>query len=120
MDLQTFLVRVDLKEKGVWYRVMIGCFPTQAAADRLIAEKKLSGVESAKIRYANLVGIYGSAEERDENLRRLSDSGYSPYVIEKGLGRSYLYVGAFFRRSNAESLQKDLASSGISSKIVQR
>lgn len=119
VGLSPYWLRMDLGEKGIWFRLFAGHFKTRAEADALITSKKIPGAESRHTRYALLVGAFASAEERNTRTARLVELGYSPYAIaEEGVFR--LYVGAFFQKTRAEKQQEDLASRGVETRLVQR
>jgi hypothetical protein len=51
---------------------------------------------------------------------RLKQSGFFPYVIQKGEGRFRLYVGAYERKIEAEFEHKNLMKNGFKNQIVKR
>lgn len=120
MGLQAFWTKVDLKDRGTWYRVMIGCYATQGAAQKAIADNRLADCKPEKIAYAVLIGTFMTAEKLDDTRTHLSENGFSPYVIDDGMGQHRLFVGAFYSKPGADALQKELASKGISGQIFGR
>jgi hypothetical protein len=48
--LQAFWVRVEFRREGVWYRVLIDCYPDAAAALAIIREKDIKNARSIRIR----------------------------------------------------------------------
>ncbi len=118
--LSVYLARVDLGDKGVWYRFFTGYFLTKAEAEKYIRERNLQGAEPATTRYANLIGVYGSDKEAEDQKRLLVPAGFYPYVIKGADGKSLVYSGAFDRKEYAEKERNDLASKGIRSEVVER
>jgi cell division protein FtsN len=117
----TYYVRVDLGEKGIWYRVYAGYFRTRKEADELIKTKKLKKpAVSRHTKYANLIGIYDSRDQLEKESKLLQRKKYSPYVIIDEGGVSYLYVGAFDQRTRAERQNAELISHGIQAKLIER
>ncbi|MBN1830852.1 MAG: SPOR domain-containing protein, partial [Deltaproteobacteria bacterium] len=123
-DLQkkgaSYWVRTDLGEKGIWYRVYIGCFQTRDQAETFIKNHQIADGESKRTTYANLIGTYGSEEELDRMRLSLLNLEFSPYVIEASGGKSHLFTGAFYQKADAEKEQLDLKAKGIKSQLVER
>jgi cell division septation protein DedD len=123
-DLQTkgpsFWVKIDLGDKGIWYRVYTGCFQTRDQAETFIKDHQIVDGESRQTTYANLIGTYSSEEELDRMRLSLLNLEFSPYVIEASGGQSHLFTGAFYQKANAEKEQLDLKAKGIQSQLVKR
>ena len=119
-DLQAFWVRVDLGEKGVWYRVFIECYKDPAMAQEIIKEKRLKDARPIRVRYVNFIGTYLSNDDLKKQSRFLSERGYSPYFIQDDNGNNYLYTGAFDTLKEAEIFSVELSSKGIRSLVVER
>jgi SPOR domain len=118
--LSPYWAKVDLGEKGVWFRVFVEHFRTKAEAEKFIMERNIKGGTAEITRYANLIGIYASYQRVDEQRRLLVSVGFYPYVIRDAEGKSFLYSGAFDRKEYAEQEHILLASKGIHSEIVKR
>jgi len=118
--LSPYWVKIDLGDKGEWYRVFSGYFEKREQADEFIEKNQILGAESRHTRYANLIGIFESQEELDEQKLRLSKLGFSPYVVPAPRGKSRLYVGAFYQKGRAQRQHAELASKGIPSQIAER
>ncbi len=116
----SYWVRIDLGEKGIWYRVYIGYFRTRDEADTFIKEHQIADGESRLTPYANLIGTYRSDEESNQMNRSLLELGFCPYVIKEADGRSRLFTGAFYQRERAEKEHRDLTAKGIQSQLVKR
>ena len=118
--LSPYWVKIDLGDRGVWYRVFSGYFQKREQANEFIEQKQIAKSESRHTRYANLIGLFAFQEELEEEKVRLSKLGYCPYVIPRGDGESLLCVGAFYQKARAQRQQEELASKGVHSMIVER
>ncbi len=118
--LSPYWVKVDLEEKGVWYRVLAGYFRTKNEVEAFIEQHQITEGRSRYVLYTNLIGLYSSDEELKEKNLSLVELGYSPYVIKGANGESLLLSGAFYHKSDAEKEQIELASKGIQSRLVKR
>ncbi len=120
MGLSPYWIKVDLGNKGVWYRVFTGWFKNKEEADAFIKENQIAGASSKRTRYATLIGTYTSEETLEMKRLALSELGYSPYMIDGINGEYRLYSGAFFQKVSAEKHSANLASKGIQSQAVER
>lgn len=120
MGLSTYWVKVDLKKKGVWYRVFAGYFTKSEQGERFRQKHGLKTSRVKKTRFANLIGVFTSPKALEDKVQGLKDLGYSPYVIRDPDGKSRLFVGAFLSRKGARDLYNDLKSARIESQIVLR
>lgn len=111
---------IDLGEKGIWYRIFSGCFKTREEAEAFIQEKRIPDASSRQTPHAALAGVYRTPEELETVIARLVKLGYGPYVIRQEDGSSYLYVGAYFQKAQAEALVAELAGKGIQSRPAER
>ncbi len=118
--LSPYWVRVDLGEKGVWYRVMAGYFRTKDEVNAFIEKNQIIEGKPRHVLYTNLIGLYSSDEELREKTLSLVELGYSPYVIERDEGESLLLTGAFYYKADAEKEHIELVSKGIQSRLVKR
>jgi len=116
---QAYVVRTNLGEKGIWYRLFLGHFPSATAALDAIKKYKLKGALVARNRFACLVGAFTSRAVADQTARQLSDKDFLPYTVTINKGY-YLFVGAHPTAKAAQVLQKDLAASGFSSDLLER
>jgi len=119
-DLSPFWVRINFKDKGTWYRIYAGYFKDQEEAQSFINEHNLTEAEIKNTAYANLIGIYDTADALENMIRTIKDLGYSPYIVIDQNNRSVLFVGAFITKEGAEELNKELQSRGIDSRVVKR
>jgi cell division septation protein DedD len=118
--LSAYWVKVDLGDKGVWYRVFTGYFKDQNEAEAFIRRKRIADATAKRTKYATLIGIYATERDAQKEFLALSKLGYSPYVVETAGGESQLYVGAFYTKAGAEQQRLDLASKGVQSRVVER
>ena len=120
LKIPSYWIKIDLGEKGVWYRLFGGYFQTREETDEFIKTWHVQGAESRLTKYANLIGIYTSEEDIGKHKAHLEELGYSPYIISDTEDTYRLYVGAFFQKVRAEEQKYDLALKGIQSEIVER
>jgi len=118
--LSPYWVKVDLGQKGTWFRIFTGYFESRKEAELYIKEKGIAEGVSKRTKYANLIGAYRSPAELDRKKVVLSKLGYFPYVIPGQNGESSLYTGVFYRKARAEEHRGELASKGIRGRIVER
>jgi cell division septation protein DedD len=118
--ISAYWVKVDLGEKGTWYRVFAGYFPSAAQAQSFFKEKNLKEGEIKQTKYSILIGEYTKREEAEETARRLSQIGYSSYTVPSPGGGIRLYSGAFYTMEGAQKQHGELASKGIKSRVVER
>jgi cell division protein FtsN len=118
--LSAYWARVDLGDKGVWFRFFTGYFRTKEEAEKYIRDRDLRGAAPGLTKYANFIGRYGSDKEVEDQKRALVSAGFYPYVIKDAEGRFLLYSGAFDRKEYAEKERNALASKGIQSAVVER
>jgi len=118
--LSSFWVKIDFKEKGIWYRVYLGHYKGHEQALNSLQEHGLEDAEIRKTPYANLIGTYPSPGDLDAMVQVLEGHGYSPYVIEDQEDRFQLFVGAFITEKGAEDHRDMLKSDRIESQVVRR
>jgi hypothetical protein len=100
--LSPYWARVDLGDKGVWFRFFAGYFQTKEEAEKFIRELNIQGATPAKTRYANLIGIFSSDKEVEDQRTVVVSAGFYPYVIQGADGLRVLFSGAFDRKEYAE------------------
>jgi len=96
-NLAPYWSKVDLGEKGIWYRIFAGHFKDAEEAERFIKEQALEDAFVRKTAYATRIGAYGAPEAAEEKIRSLRELG-SPVPDHRWGGRTTLYVGAFLTR----------------------
>jgi cell division septation protein DedD len=118
--LSVYWSRVNLGEKGTWYRVFAGYFRSKAEGSDFIAKKELKDAEVKKTNYSVLVGVYSSREEAQQKSGALFNLGFPTYVIPEAQVKFRLYSGAFNTKEGAEENVAELASKGVRSQAVER
>jgi cell division protein FtsN len=120
IGLTPYLVRADLGDMGVWWRVYIGFYSTDEEAKKIKARYNLSHVTIQKTDYACQLGEFLEETELSPLFDRLKRTDFFPYVIQKGKDRFLLYVGAYERKSEAEFDHKKLLKKGFENNIAKR
>jgi hypothetical protein len=118
--LAVYWSRVNLGQKGIWYRVFAGYFRSEAEASDFIAKRRLKEAEVKRTTYSALIGVYASREEAQQKSAALLNLGFPTYVIPEAHAKFRLYSGAFVSKDGAEVNVADLASRGIQSRAVER
>jgi len=120
MGLSAYFTKVELGEKGTWYRVFTGYFAETGQAERFREEHGLTEAAIWTTRYANLIDIEPFAHDVEDKIASLRNLGYCPYSIRCPEGRSRLLVGAFLTKRGANLQYEGLKSAGIESHVVNR
>lgn len=118
--LAPYVVKVQFENGDVWLRVLAGHYPTRAEALKVKKSRQLSDAIVKKTPYANLIGSFSAEAEAKGFLKRLKDSGYSPYVLKRAEDEFQVVVGAFITREGAEKQKSELQSKGIPNEIIER
>jgi hypothetical protein len=118
--LSVYWARVDLGDKGVWFRFFTGYFRTKEEAEKFIKDRNIQGATPGTTKYANFIGNYESDKEVKDRKQALVSAGFYPYTIKGIDGKSLIYSGAFDRKEYAEKEHTLLASKGIHSELVER
>jgi len=118
--ISSYLVKVDLGNKGMWWRVYGGYYKSQEEAQQIKKEFSLSDGLVVKTIYANFIGAFPSRTEMAPMADRLEKMGYYPYSINRTNGKSHLYIGAFAKRDEALEQNNILLAEGIQSHVVRR
>ena len=113
-------VKVDLGDKGIWWRLYTGCFTTKQAAMKARDVYNLTESIVQRTRYANLVGSTSTEKELFKKYKRLISMEYSPYLIKTSGDDIRMYVGAFITIKGAKDLQRELREKGILTQVVKR
>jgi type II secretory pathway predicted ATPase ExeA/cell division septation protein DedD len=120
LGLAPYLVKVNLGDMGVWWRIYIGLYATEEEARSILKTYKLSNVTVQRTDYACQVGEYSNETDILNMFGKLRQSGYFPYTIQKDRNRFRLYLGAYEKKSEAEALHQELQKKGINSLVVKR
>jgi cell division septation protein DedD len=120
-EINTFPVRLDFAEKGIWYRVYSGYYPDAVSGQAFIKENNLKDAEIIKTPYACYIDSFTDNEALEKSLRILKEKQYFPYVITDHVDNvHFLFAGAFLSRNGAQELSEELRASGINNKVVSR
>lgn len=121
MGLSPYWVKMDFKEKGIWFRVYAEHFADQDKAERFTQEHQLKDATVKNTQYANLINTYSDETvSLKMKIRSLKKLGYSPYVIEGHGGKLRLFVGGYLKKYRAVTQRHELKSNGITSQVVKR
>jgi cell division septation protein DedD len=120
LGLSPYLVKVDLGDMGVWWRIYIGLYSTGEEARSILKAYKLPNATVQKTDYACQVGEFSNETDTLNMFGKLKQSGYFPYAIQKGRDRFRLYLGAYEKKAEAETLNQELQKKGINSQVVKR
>lgn len=119
--LSPYWVKMDFKEKGIWFRVYAEYFADQEQAERFRQEHQLKEATVKGTQYANLISTYSDETvSLKMKIRSLNGLGYSPYVVEGHGGKLRLFVGGFLKKHRAVTQHHELESYGITSQVVKR
>lgn len=119
-DISSYWVKVDLGEKGLWYRIFTGHFRTEQEAEAFVRQKELKDGQVKQTKFSTLIGEYSKPAEAEETVRGLLQRGYSSYFVPVSGGGVRLYSGAFYTLTGAKKQHAELASKGIHSRVVER
>jgi len=118
--LPTFIVKIPLRDLGIWYRVYTGFFREEDQALEFIMSHELQDTEVKKTFFACLLGIYTDPSALEGRIMTITDLGFFPYVIKGSEGESRLYTGGYLTRAEAEEKQSELMLKGIQGQVVRR
>ena len=118
--LYPYWVKLQLKDKGEWFRVFEGAFKNHGQAEQFIQDQGLEGAVVKKTGYANLIGTYPSGAGLQDQIVKLKDIGYFPYVVKQDDGDSTLFIGAFSTETAARQQHLALNADGIENQVVKR
>jgi succinoglycan biosynthesis transport protein ExoP len=117
---EAFWTKVNLGEQGTWFRVCVGNFETQRAAEEF---KESSGLKEGKIvrtAFANKVGNFVSKDQLEKTVALLRNAGHSPYVIQDPQEGYRVFIGAYVAKESADDMVGKLKQAGIDSTVVSR
>lgn len=118
--LTPYLVKSDLGEMGTLWRIYIGFYSTEEEARKAKTTYKLTNASIQKTDYACQVGEFSNDADGLSMFEKLRQAGYFPYAIQKGRNLFRLYLGAYEKKSEAETLNQELQKKGIASQVVKR
>ena len=118
--LTPYLVKADSGDLGILWRIYIGFYSTEDEAKKVITTYKLANATVQKTDYACQVGEFSKLTDGMNMFEKLKQTGYFPYAIQKGRTLFRMYLGAYEKRSEAETLQQELQKKGLKSQVVKR
>ncbi|MEA3221667.1 MAG: SPOR domain-containing protein [Thermodesulfobacteriota bacterium] len=122
----TFITKIDLGKKGVWYRVDYGLFAT--IKDAVVKSRELQEAKIANkgafvgmpVPYAIEIGTFKTEEQALAEQSRLRNLGVISYMVKESERCFRLLVGAYPDKDSTKLAQDDLGAIGISLKITKR
>jgi cell division septation protein DedD len=117
---------VRLGRQGLWYRVIVGAFPTAAGADSLLRTLWDRGVVERpngtilRTPHAYLIERQGSAEAAADRVEGLRRRGVAAYIVSAPDGSAQVLAGAFEGPDQAGAADSLLRLQGLTGTLVQR
>jgi len=114
------------EDGATWYRLIVGAYPSRAAADSLLAALRRRGVVGeqsgnvVRTPYALLVADRVPASEVEARVRALTAKNVPVYPLSRGDGTVALYSGAFQMPQDAAWLARQLQAAGVTPTLVYR
>ena len=118
--LAPYIVKVELSQNKVWFRIFAGQYKTRKEALGVIKKYDLSASLVLKTPYTNLIGIFSSQDEARDISSLLQRLGYSPYFVKETENSFLLVVGAFMTRNKADMQGLELQLEGVPNQIIKR
>ena len=118
--LSPYAVRVDLGQKGIWWRVFEGNYTSADEAGSVKKQHKLDKALVRKTPYAISIGAYNSETDAAAEVQRLIKLKHSPYFLPGPENKVRLLVGAYVSKDGARQLHDELTARGISNEVVIR
>jgi hypothetical protein len=113
-------VKVDLDEKGIYYRLFTGVFATIPEAQQYLDKKQLIDKPIKPASYSARIGIYQDKAQLASAYSKISETGVIPYILGTEEGTYYLYVGSFYTFIGAADQCRDLNDAGLNCEPVKR
>lgn len=113
-------VKVDLDEKGIYYRLFTGVFATIPEAQQYLDKKQLIDKPIKPTIYSARIGVYQDNAQLRSAYTKISDTGVIPYILGTEEGTYHLYVGSFYTFIGAADQCRDLNDTGLSCEPVKR
>jgi hypothetical protein len=119
-DISAHWVKVDLNEKGIYYRLFTGVFATLPEAQQFLDKKQLIDKPIKPTIYSARIGVYQDKAQLASAYTQISDTGVIPYILGTEKGDYHLYVGSFYTFIGAADQCRDLNDAGLSCEPVKR
>ena len=118
--IDTHWNRVDLGEKGIWYRLFIGNFETKESAIKYKNDHGLAESIIVFTPWTVLVARSVSKQNYDEICSVLRDNQFDYDTIKNTDGSYRLLTGSFVTEEGAEKLAQEIIALGYNAKVVMR
>jgi len=112
--------RVDLGEKGIWYRLFIGHFETKESAIKYKNDHGLAESMIVFTPWTVLVARSVSKQNFDEIRSVLRGNQFDYDTIKNTDGSYRLLTGAFVNKEGAEKLAQGIIALGYNAKVIMR
>lgn len=116
--IKTQWARVDLGNKGVWYRLFIGRFKTRADALQYREKQELFDSMVIHAPYTVIINASASRQQLDRLRADLQDHAIDHYTTENDDGSYRILSGAFVTREGAEVLATEVQGLGYPAGVV--
>jgi len=117
--ISPYWVKVDLGNRGTWFRLFAGYFESLEQAEHAIKTYKLERAAAKKTEYSVFINSFKDINLMNSARQKLEQFGYSSYFIQRDT-LYHLYVGAFFSIKGATDQCADLKSHGVPCEAVKR
>lgn len=97
---------IDLGEKGTWFRVFAGRFPSMTLA---LDFQKARGLNQARVLHAAWAVSLGPVERRDELKEFIDTDQFDSYIAHGEDSRPHLYSGAYVSRERAAVMARRIS-----------
>ena len=112
--------KVNLGEKGRWYRIFAGHFESKTEA---LQAKRGHRLNNASIRFnpwTVLIGQYADIKSLTSIQSVLGENNFDSFIVESAQEISWLLTGAFASRHRAEKIVEELHKLSVSAQVVPR
>ncbi len=118
--ISAYLVKVDLGEKGIQYRLFTGVFATAAEAQQFLDQKQLTDKPIKPTVYSARIGSFQDKDQLANAYIKTIRTGVVPYILGTQEGIYQLYAGAFYTFIGATAQCRDLTEAGLSCEPIKR
>lgn len=124
--IPTFITKIDLGEKGIWYRVDYGLFLTIKDAVRKSRQLQRTNIANkgayvgTPVPYAIEIGMFETEEQALSEQSRLRTLGVISYIVKESNRCFRLLVGAYPDKNSTKIAQGDIRAIGLNFKITKR
>lgn len=118
--LKAYLVQINLKASGLWWRCYEGSYATPEEASQAKADYGYPDAIVMETPYAVCLGNFQTKSEMNDLISKVISLGYSPYIITGEGGTYQLMVGAFYSMEKTSGLVDAFQSHGMAAQGVRR